>query len=319
MAHRRAKLTPSGRLLLVSRVLLEGWPTCRAAEAAGVSRATAYKWVHRFQLEGKGGLDDRSSRPVRMPRQLPAETTAKVLAVRRDRRWGPHRVAAVLGLARSTVYAVLVRNGCSRLSDFDRSTGKPLRYVRGRPGELVHIDTKKLGRIPDGGGHRLLGDQARPKTGWGHGGRGYDYLHVAVDDATRLAFVQVLPDESDAAAARFLTAAVAFYARHGFAVERVLTDRGNAYLSRRFRSTAADLAVTLKLTRPRRPQTNGKAERLIQTLLREWAYARLFRSNSARLAALPRWVYFYNSRRPHTALGGRSPLAAVSNVSGNYT
>jgi transposase InsO family protein len=315
MAHRRAKLTPSGRRLLVDRVLVYGWPACRAAEAAGVSRATAYKWVGRFRSEGQSGLEDRSSKPRCMPKQLASDVVAQVLAVRRDRRWGPHRLAAVLKLPRSTVYAVLRRHGCSRLADFDRATGKALRYVRANAGELVHVDIKKLGRIPDGGGHRIFGEASRPTV---NPRLGYDFIHVAVDDASRLAFVQVFPDEGPRAASQFLRAAVAFYAKHGIRVERVLTDRGNAYMSGGFRLAAQGLGIRHKLTRPRRPQTNGKAERLIQTLLREWAYSRLFTSNAARLAALPRWVYFYNSRRPHTALSGCSPLAAVNNLRGNY-
>ena len=315
MAHRRAKLTPAGRQLLVNRVLKEGWPACRAAEAAGVSRTTTYKWVRRFREEGTSGLGDRSSRPAAMPRQLSAELTARVLAVRRDRRWGPHRVAAVLELPRSTVYAVLVRHHCSRLRDFDPPTGKPLRYVRAAPGELVHMDIKKLGRVPHGGGHRIFGEASRPS---GTSGLGYDFLHVAVDDASRLAFIQALADETDRSATTFLQAAVGFYQRHGIKVERILTDQGNAYRSRRFNLALDELGIKHKLTRRRRPQTNGKAERLIQTLLREWAYVRLFTSNQARLAALPKWVYFYNSRRPHTALGGRSPLAVVNNVRRNY-
>ena len=284
----------------------------------GVSRATAYKWVRRFQAEGSGGLEDKSSRPRQSPRALPVAQVNRILAVRRHQRGGPHRLSAVLQQPRSTIYAVLVRHGCSRLADFDRATGKPIRYVRSQPGELVHLDIKKLGRIPPGGGHRILGDQARPRSYWKEPARGYDYLHVAVDDASRLAYVQVLRGEGAEAVSAFLLQAARFFGRHGVRVERVLTDRGYCYLSRRFRAVGTELGLALKTTRPRRPQTNGKAERFIQTLLREWAYVRLYRSNDERLESLPRWLYAYNSRRPHTALGGRSPLDVVNNVSGNY-
>jgi transposase InsO family protein len=315
--HRRAALTVTGRETLVRRVLVDGWPACHAAAAMAVSRATAYKWIARFKAEGRAGLVDRSSRPHHTPRALAKEQVERILAVRRQRRWGPHQLSAALRLPRSTIYAVLVRQGCARLTDFDRLTGKPLRYVRERPGELLHIDIKKLGRIPPGGGHRLLGDHARRGGGNGHPRIGYDYLHVAVDDASRLAYVRVMPDESSTSTAAFLRDARTYYARHRIRLERVITDCGRAYCSVRFRAAARELGIVHKTTRPRRPQTNGKAERFIQTLLKEWAYARLFRSNDQRRDTLPRWLYFYNSRRPHTALGGRSPLDVVNNVSGN--
>lgn len=243
----------------------------------------------------------------------------RIVAARRQQRWGPHRLSAVLHVPRSTIYAVLVRRSCSRLHDFDRLTGAPIRYVRDRPGELVHIDVKKLGRIPPGGGWRMLGLEGHQNTRWGKGAIGYDYLHVAVDDASRLAFVQVLPNERGDQAARFLQAAHRFFLSHGVRVERVLTDRGSAYLSKTFRGTAAELGVRTKTTRPRRPQTNGKVERFNRTLADEWAYARIYRTNSDRLEVLPRWLYRYNARRPHTALGGLSPLDVVNNVSGNNT
>jgi transposase InsO family protein len=314
--HRRAKLTVTGRALLVRRIAELGWPACRVAEAMGVSRATAYKWLHRYREEGTAGLSDRSSRPYRQPRRVPQEVEHQVLAIRRHQRWGPHRLSAVVQLPRSTIYAVLVRAGCSRLSDFDRMTHQPIRYVRERPGELLHIDIKKLGRIPPGGGHRVRG---RAHGGWGKLRMGYDYLHVAVDDASRLAYVQALPDERGDTAVAFLRAANAFFLSHGVRVERVLTDRGSAYVSRTFNASLAALGMTHKMTRPRRPQTNGKAERFNRILAEEWAYARPYSSNQSRLDALPRWLYRYNARRPHTALGGLSPLDVVNNVCGNYS
>jgi transposase InsO family protein len=313
--HRRAKLTVTGRTLLVHRIVELGWPACRVAEAMGVSRATAYKWLHRYREYGTAGLEDRSSRPHRQPRRLPHQVEDRVLAIRRHQRWGPHRLSAVVQLSRSTIYAILVRAGCSRLADFDRLTQQPIRYVRERPGELLHIDIKKLGRIPPGGGHRVRG---RDKGGWGLQRMGYDYLHVAVDDASRLAYVQALPNERGDTAVAFLRAANAFFLSRGVRVERVLTDNGSAYVSRTFNACLAELGMTHKMTRPRRPQTNGKAERFNRILAEEWAYARPYTSNQARLDVLPRWLYRYNARRPHTALGGLSPLDVVNNVCGNY-
>lgn len=315
MSHRKAKLTPFGRLLLVQRVMGHGWPASRAAESVGVSRATAYKWVRRYRQDGAAGLEDRSSRPRRSPRALAQPEVERILAARRDLRQGPHRLAFATGIPRSTIYHVLRRNGSSRLRDFDRPTGLPVRYVREHPGELIHIDTKQLGRIPPGGGHRHLAKQdtmnrnrlanrLRP---------GYEYIHVAVDDASRLAFVQVHADQRDATAAQFLLEAGQFFMAHGVRIQRVMTDHGNCYISHRFAEAMRTIGARHKFTRPYRPQTNGKAERFIRTLVEEWAYARLFQSNEERLGALPTWVDFYNARRPHTGLQGRPPLSALGN------
>lgn len=311
MAHRRAKLTPFGRLLLVQRVEVEGWAVARAAEALGVSRATGYKWIRRHRAEGLAGLEDRSSAPGHRPHALPPSAVREILALRRRTKHGPHRLGPALGRPRSTVYGVLRRHGFSRLSDADRPSGVPVRYVRERPGELVHVDVKKLGRIPPGGGHRLLGRNIetarRNKLRMG-----YDYLHVAVDDHSRVAFVRVFSDEQGETTARFLLEAAQFFADHGVQIERVMTDRHNSYrLSRPFRAAMQRIGATHKLTRGYRPQTNGKAERFIRTMLVEWAYARIYRSNQERLRALPTWLDFYNSRRPHTALGGQPPMTAL--------
>lgn len=322
MSHRKAKLTPFGRLLLVQRVLGEGWPAVRAAESVGVSRATAYKWIRRYREAAAAGLEDRPSRPRHSPRALTPIQVERILAARRELRQGPHRLAYALGVPRSTIYRVLHRHGASRLRDFDRPTGLPVRYVREHPGELVHIDIKKLGRIPPGGGHRRLTRQEgmnrsrqsntlRP---------GYEYIHVAVDDASRLAFVQVHGDERDRTAAGFLEDADRFFASHGIELQRVMTDRGACYRSRRFATVLRELGARHKFTRPYRPQTNGKAERFIRTLLDEWAYARLYPSNEERIQALATWVDFYNARRPHTGLRGQAPAAVlVNNVRGNFT
>lgn len=309
MLHRTAKLTPFGRRLLVHRIVVEGWPAATAAEMLGVSRATAYKWLRRYRAEGEAGLEDRSARPHRRPRALPEREVRRILIARRRLRVGPHRLGPLLGHSRSTVYGVLRRNGLSRLAHADRLTGVPVRYVRERPGELIHVDVKRLGRVPPGGGHRMLGQTARNHLALGH-----DYLHVAIDDASRVAYVAVRPDEQAASTVSFIEEAVAFFAGHGVRVERVMTDNAWTYThSRRLADLFADLGIRHVRTRPRRPQTNGKAERFIGTIQREWAYARLFRSNDERLATLPGWVDAYNRRRPHAGLDGQTPLSVLVN------
>lgn len=317
MAHANARLTQFGRLLLVQRITELGWPPALAAESLGVSRATAYKWLARYRSEGPAGLADRSSRPHHCSHALPASQVQRVLVARRRRRQGPHRLAWQLGMPRSTVYGVLRRHGMSRLAHTDRTSGVVVRYERERPGELVHLDVKKLGRIPDGGGHRIHG---RAKGTRGRG-IGYDYVHSAIDDRSRVAFSQLLPDETGQTSARFLVEAAGFFANHGVRIQRVLTDNAKAYTnSVAFAETAAGLGIRLKRTRPYRPQTNGKVERFNKTLLDEWAYARLYRSNNERHRALVRWLRFYNHRRPHTSLDGLTPMAIlVNNVGGKHS
>jgi len=317
MAHANARLTEFGRLLLVQRVTELGWPPAQAAQALGVSRATAYKWLARYRAEGRAGLADRPSRPHRRPHALPAAQVRRVLAARRRHRQGPHRLGYHLAMPRSTIYGVLRRHGMSRLSHTDRTSGVVVRYQRERPGELVHIDVKKLGRIPDGGGHRVHG---RAKGARGRG-IGYDYIHSAVDDRSRVAFSQILDDETATTAARFLVEAAGFFAEHGVRIQRVLTDNAKAYASSVvFAETAAGLGIRRKRTRRYRPQTNGRVERFHKTLLDEWAYGRLYRSNTERRRAFTRWLRSYNHRRPHTALDGLTPMAAlVNNLGGNHS
>ena len=316
MGHPRTKLTVFGRQLLILRVEALGWPVAHAAAMQGISRATGYKWLRRYRAEGEAGLLDRSSRPRRSPRALSTDQTQAILAARIDRRWGPHRLAPLTGHPRSTVYATLRRAGLSRLRDADRPTGIPVRYQACHPGALLHQDHKKLGRVPEGGGHRTHGRTAATHS---HG-VGYDHFEVVVDDRSRVAFVVPVPDERPASAVRALELAASEFARLGVRVERVLTDNGGPYRSHAYAATLAELGARHRRTRPYRPQTNGKAERFIKTMLGEWAYARPYRSNDERLAALPAWVDSYNHERTHTALAGQVPMdVLVSNVHGDHS
>ncbi len=316
VAHRSARLSVFSRQLLVDRVVVLGKPVAMVAIELGVSRATGYKWVRRYRAEGVTGLEDRSSRPHRSPRALPAEQIAVILGARVSQRFGPHRLAYLTGHPRSTISDVLTRAGMSRLDHADKLTGAPLRYVACHPGALLHQDHKKLGRIPAGGGHRVLGRERGPSR---HRGGGYDHLEVFIDDTTRLGFVALVEDERPASAVDALERAAAFYAARGIRIERMLTDNGSAYRSRAYAAALDQLAIRHKRTRPYRPQTNGKAERFIKTLLAEWAYARPYRSNDERLEALPEWLRIYNHGRPHTALDGLTPhQALVNNVDGNH-
>jgi transposase InsO family protein len=317
VAHPNARLSEFGRQLLVSRVLVQRWPAASVAEQLGVSRATVYKWVRRYRAEGQPGLVDRSCRPHRSPRQLPPDQLAAILRARTRRRYGPHRLAPLTGHPPSTIYHALRRAGMSRLAHGDRLTAAPVRYVACHPGALLHVDHKKLGRVPPGGGHRKLGRAQRPRHG--KAAVGYDHFEVFVDDASRLAAVVQVPDEQGHSAARALELAAAEFAAAGIRIERVLTDNGANYRSRAFAAVLERLGARHRWTRPYRPQTNGKAERFIRTLLDEWAYVRLYRSNAERLAALPRYLDFYNRRRPHTAIRGLVPLAAVNNVLKHHT
>ena len=324
--HPRAKLTVEGRRLLVRRVRDEGWPVCRAAEAIGISRACAHSWLKRFDEEGDAGLLDRSSRPHRSPNRLSADREAAIIRRREQTLEGPHRIGWALGESRSTVHRVLRRNGMPRLCDIDRATRVVVRYERDRPGELVHVDVKKQGRIPDGGGWRMVGRAAgrRNSLPYQQGADrrrvlGYDYLHIAVDDRSRVAYVEVHPDERKQTAAGFIDRAVAWFADHNVIVERVMTDNGSCYRSHDFRDVLAGHGITHKRTRPYRPQTNGKVERFNLTLKLEWAYAAVYDSNQARLDALTGWVHDYNHHRGHMAHNGGAPMSSVNNVPAKHT
>ncbi|MEV7657897.1 IS481 family transposase [Streptomyces anulatus] len=327
MSHRNARLTVHGRRILVERVLA-GRPVAHVAAEMGISRPTAHKWVGRRRAEGDAGLRDRSSRPFTTPHRTPEELEARVCRLRTGRKLGPARIGPVLGLPPSTVHRILVRHGINRLAFLDRPTGQVIRrYERDRPGELVHVDIKKLGSIPDGGGHKVMDrrtgmDNKIATTAERKSCKpviGYSYIHSAVDDHSRLAYSEVLTDERQHTAIAFWQRANAFFAAHGITVERVLTDNGACYKSKLFTQALASAGITHKKTRPYRPQTNGKVERFNRTLADEWAYQRPYTSNTERTAALADFLHTYNHHRSHTALGGQPPISRVNNPAGQYT
>ncbi len=315
MTHRNARLTPVTRAELVEQVL-SGWPQAEVARLFRVSRATVAKWVRRFREGGLEALHDRSSRPLRSPRQTDQLQEVAICAARRILAWGPHRIGWRLGIARSTVYAVLRRAGLHRLAWLHRTTREVVRYEHARPGDLVHLDIKKLGRIPQGGGKRILPGFGETHSGPQRGPRlGFDFLHVAVDDHSRYAYVEALPDERGATAAAFLVRALAHFKRQDIAVERILTDNGACYVSRIFTRTAAARNIRVKRTRPFRPQANGKAEAFNKIMQAEWAYQRPYYSNRERLNALPGFLAYYNHRRPHGGIDGATPASRLSTTS----
>ena len=308
--HMNARMTVRGRALLVERIGEQGWPVAQAASAAGVSERTAHKWLARYRAGGAIALCERNSRPGRSPRRTPPGTAAAIERLRRERLSGP-RIGRRLGLPVSTVGAVLRRLGLGRLKALDERP-EIVRYERAAPGELIHIDTKKLGRI-DGIGHRITGDRTKRRRGLG-----WEHLHVAIDDCSRLAYTELLPAETGAACAGFLARAGAWFAAHGVTVRRVMTDNAFAYTnSRAFQATLASIGARHITTRPYRPRTNGKAERFIQTALREWLYARAYAQSQQRAADMPGWLHWYNHHRPHAALKARPPASRLNNVFGN--
>ena len=321
MAHRNARLTVHGRKLLVQRVL-SGRPLAHVVAEMGVSRPTGYKWLARWHAEGDAGLHDRPSRAHHIPHRTPIHIEAQILAVRRERKLGPARIGPLSGVPASTVHAVLTRHGVSRLAWMDRPTGQVIRrYERDRPGELVHVDVKKLGRLREGGGWKVHGrDSLEHRRARNSPRVGFDYVHAAIDDHSRLAYAEIHPDEKATTCAGFLHRATAFFTAHGInRIERVMTDNALAYRrSAAWHDALADIGATARFTRRYRPQTNGKAERFNRTLLEEWAYQRPFTSNTDRAQALPGWLHTYNHHRSHTALGGRPPISRVNNPAGHY-
>jgi transposase InsO family protein len=330
MPHRNAPLTETGRLRLARCVVEDGWPVRRAAERFQVWHTTAARWAARYRQLGQAGMADRSSRPHHSPNRAGRATERRIIKLRVGRRLGPAQIAFRLGLNPSTVHKVLGRYGCPPLAHLDRASGRRIRrYERERPGELVHVDVKKLGNIPDGGGWRTAGraqgQRNRITSPAARRDRhycarlGYAYLHTALDDHSRLAYTEILPDERKETAACFLARAHAWYAACGITIERVISDNGACYRSRDWAAACAALGITPKRTRPYRPQTNGKVERYHRTLADEWAYARPYTTETERRTALDPWLHIYNHHRGHTALKGQPPASRVTNLSGQNT
>jgi transposase InsO family protein len=332
VSHANAALTPRARLRLARLVVDHHWPIARAAERYDVSWPTAKRWADRYRQLGPDGMGDRSSRPHHCPHRTPQPVVRTIVHLRWKQRLGPVQIADRTGLAPSTVHAVLVRCRLNRLTAIDRVTGEPVRrYEHGHPGSLVHVDVKKLGNVPDGGGWRFTGRaqglQNRIATAHRTSQRsrrhdphiGTAFIHTVLDDHSRLAYSEIHADETRETAVLVLRHAVAWFAARGVTIERVLSDNGSCYRSKLWAVTCAELGVTPKRTRPYRPQTNGKIERFHRTLAQEWAYKKPYPSDSARRAAYPAWLHHYNHHRPHTALDRSAPITRLTNVPGQYT
>ena len=330
--HANAALTPRARLKMARLIVDENWKVPRAAERYDVSWKTARKWADRYKAEGPAGMYDRSSRPHRQPNRTPVPVVRKIVHLRWKQRLGPVEIADRLNMQSSTVYAVLVRCRLNRLTHIDRATGEPIRrYEHDKPGDMLHMDVKKLGRVPDGGGWRYVGRQqggknrsatvgrtGKPRNKWHNPLIGRCYLHTVIDDHSRVAYVEAHDDETKETAAAVLRNAVAWFAERDVVVQRVLTDNGGCYRSHLWRDTCTELGITHKRTRPYRPQTNGKVERFHRTLVEGWAFKKFYNSESARLAALPAWVHQYNHHRPHSAIGKAAPITRLDNLAGHH-
>lgn len=332
MSHANAALTPRHRLRLARLIVEDGWPTSRAAEYFNVSWRTADKWAGRYREQGSAAMGDRSSARRTQHAKTPSPTVRKIVHLRWKQRLGPVQIGARVGVSASTVHAVLVRCRLNRLSHVDRVTGEPARrYERSRPGELIHVDVTKFGNIPDGGGWRFVGvrqgDRNRNATRDRTGIRSRKYyprigtcfVHTVIDDFSRVAYAEIHDDERAVTAAGVLSRAVAWFAERGVTIQQVLSDNGSAYRSFLWRDTCAGLGITAKKTRPYRPQTNGKIERLHRTMADGWAYKKLYTSETTRRAALTGWLHHYNHHRPHSALGGHPPISRLDNLTGHHS
>ena len=330
--HANAALTPRARLRLARLIVDQGWSIPRAAERYDVSWRTAKKWADRYRYEGPPGMGDRSSRPHRQPKRTPVRVVRKIVHLRWKHRLGPVEIGDRLAMPASTVHAVLVRCRLNRLTHLDRATGEPIRrYEHERPGDLLHMDVKKLGRVPDGGGWRYVGRERGSKNRSTTAARtgaakskhrkpliGTCYLHTVIDDHSRVAYVEAREDETKETATEVLRNAVDWFTERGVSVQRVLTDNGGCYRSLLWSDTCAELDITHKRTRPYRPQTNGKIERFHRTLVEGWAFKKFYNSESARLAALPAWIHQYNHHRPHSSIGKAAPITRLNNLAGHH-
>ncbi|TQL42843.1 transposase IS481 family protein [Leucobacter komagatae] len=331
MSHANAALTPRQRLRIARLIIDEGWTVAHAADYFHVAWPTAQKWARRYAEHGIAGMTDRSSRPHAHPNQTPRPIVRKIKHLRITRRLGPVEIGGLLQLPPSTVHAVLVRERLNRLSHIDRKTGEPARrYEHPHPGSLIHVDVKKLGNIPDGGGWRTVGrvqgGKNRAATPGKERSRRRDvlmrhaYVHTVIDDHSRVAYAEIHDDERAETAIGVLQRAVSWFQDRGVRVERVLSDNGSAYRSHAWRDACSGLGITPKWTRPYRPQTNGKIERFHRTLADGWAYSRHYSSEQARRKALPAWLHYYNQHRPHSAIGQLPPVTRLSsNLPGQYS
>ncbi|MGK5115507.1 IS481 family transposase [Geodermatophilus sp. CPCC 205506] len=328
MLHADAALTPAQRLKLGRLIVEEGWPTAGAGKFFRVSWKTADRWAQRYRVEGKVGMTDRSSRPRTSPAKTDQARTKRIVSLRLRLRWGAVRLAAETGVALSPAGAVLRRCRISRLSRLKHRDQVVVRYERDAPGDLLHADVKKLGNIPAGGGWRFLGRRAGKANRHLDGGRarsrhrnplmGHGFIHVVLDDYSRLAYAEICEDETGPTAAAVLRRATAWFAARGVTARRVLTDNGGCYRSRDWSAACAELGLTAKRTRPYRPQTNGKVERFNRTMTSEWAFAQLFTSEADRRAAFPGWRHACNHHRPHTGIGGHLRISRLTNLPGQH-
>lgn len=316
--HRNAPLTPEGRLRLC-RLIEDGWTVASAAESMRISRQTAHKWWRRYQEGGRPGLEDRSSRPRRCPTKTPAKLERRLVELRRRHQVSAARLADLAGVPASTLHAVWTRYGVSRLSDLDRRSGRVIRRIETtRPGELIHLDVKKLAKIPPGGGHKVRGRSATASRAFRRTRLGYAFIHSAVDAYSRLAYSEVHDDERAVTAIGFWRRARSFFSSYGIQIERVMTDNGMCYIAHIFDAELVAAGIAHTRIKPYCPWTNGKVERYNRTLLNEWAYARPYRSETARKRALDKWLLMYNHHRHHTAIGG-PPVSRINNVPGQNT
>lgn len=330
MSHANAALTPRHRLRIARLIIDDGWSVAHAARMFNVSWPTANRWAARYEVMGAAGMADRSSRPHRSPARTPTPLVRRVVHLRWKKRLGPVAIGAKLNMPASTVHAVLVRCRLNRLHHVDVRTGEPVRrYEHDHPGSMIHVDVKKIGNIPDGGGHRFVGRQQGERNRAATPGVrrnahynpkiGTAFVHTVIDDHSRVAYAEVHDDETALTATGVLRRAVVWYAARGVLIERVLSDNGSAYKSHLWRDTCAELGIKPKKTRPYRPQTNGKIERFHRTLADGWAFGRFYSTENARRNALPAWLHEYNHHRPHTAIGTRPPITRLTNLPGQYS
>lgn len=331
MSHANAALTPKARLKIARLIVDQGWPVATAAKQYMVSWPTAKRWADRYRAHGIDGMADRPSRPRASPNRIPQHIVKKIVGLRWRKRMGPVQIAFRLGLAASTVHAVLRRCRINRLRYIDRVTCEPIRrYEHSHPDAMIHVDVTKFGNVPDGGGHRYLGRETGSKnsratanrtdqrTAAGNPRVGKAFVHTVIDDHSRVAYAEIHDDEKAATAVGVLSRAVAWFAARQVTVERLLSDNGSAYRSHIWRDACTDLGIRPKRTRPYRPQTNGKIERFHRTLNDGWAYAKFYGTETTRRQALPAWLHEYNHHRPHTAIGNQPPISRLTNVTGQY-